>query len=152
MLTWKQRQASEMIELQSESWKQQVMIIPPNRSKSISSHVPNHPHHIPIQMRTKTETLIIPTQSVIPATKLPISSFPTQLHHLNLNSISITSLSQYPQIQPPPHPTHTKYPNSAPNTPFQAFSPNHSLPPTKAHHVTLQHSYNPLTPEKHAFP
>ena len=47
---------------------------PPHHLQFTPFCIPNHPRRIPIQIRTKTETLIIPAQSAIPAIELPISS------------------------------------------------------------------------------
>ena len=97
-----------MMEIQSESWKLEVMIIPPNRSKSTPKHATNHPHHIHTQIWSKSRS----GKSTQSNTETPLLSFFPFLQSVKCDEIRIQPFIRTIQIN---------HPNAA--TTHQYFTP-----------------------------
>ena len=148
------------MEIQSESWKRQQMIIPPNRLKSTPNHVLNHPHRIHTQIGSKSQSAKS-TQSITETPSFPFFPF---LQSTKCDKIRIQPFIHTIQINHPNTATHTStipHNNSKLNllsirptitqtqatpllSPFLSL-PNHSHPqfPTHSIHTPQSHTLPP---------
>ena len=143
------------MELQSESWKRQQVVIPPNRVKYIT----NHSHRIPTQIWSKSQSAKS-TQSI---TKAPPLSFFPLLQSTKCDEIRVQPFIHTIQINHPNTATHTSAfhlnnskLNQFSNQPLVTQTQRVALPSPSlsllSHLNSLSSTHSNHTPQSHPLP